>query len=127
MTNSLAKGVLAPLLDTQPLAQFRPMLPTGKPDEQGVLVPIKRIAVSPLAGDFALPAPIDLEGVPAPKTPDSPEGPTLRGLDVRQGLGDVPLHPAPEPCSNRLAACIHHSGNLSSSPTPLGPFHGECG
>lgn len=58
MTNSLAKGMLAPLLDTQPLAQFRPMLRTGKPDEQGVLVPIKRIAVSPLAGDFALPAPI---------------------------------------------------------------------
>jgi len=33
--------------------------------------PAERIAVQSLAGDFALPAPIDLEGVPAPKTPDN--------------------------------------------------------
>ena len=31
----------APLLNTQTLAKFKPMLRTGKPDEQGVLVPIK--------------------------------------------------------------------------------------
>ena len=35
-----------------------------------VAEPVERIAVPSLAEDFALPAPIDLAGVPAPKTPD---------------------------------------------------------
>ena len=33
--------MLAPLLDTQPLAPFKPTFGSGKPDEEGVLVPIK--------------------------------------------------------------------------------------
>lgn len=41
--------MLAPLLDTQPLAQFNPMIPTALWFHMSVLVPIKRIAVSPLA------------------------------------------------------------------------------
>ena len=71
---------------------------------------------NPSQGDFALPAPIDLAGVPAPKTPDNAVEaiswrPTLRGLDAAilpkmnhsqgpiatpktqlVGLGKLPLH-----------------------------------
>ena len=50
-----------------PVASPRPWLLQGV---EPVPEPIDRIADQPLAGDFALPAPIDLAGVPAPKAPD---------------------------------------------------------
>jgi len=50
-----------------PVASPRPWLFQGI---EPVPEPVERIAVQSLAGDFALPAPIDSEGVPAPEPPD---------------------------------------------------------
>ena len=50
-----------------------PLHPSGHGSFTGiepVSEPAKRIAVPPLAGDFASPCTLRLEGVPAPKTPD---------------------------------------------------------
>ena len=64
--------------------------------------PAERIAVPSLAGDFALPAPIDLAGVPAPKTPaHSMEATSWRRLHRDQGreLSCCPF-PGPIPSTN---------------------------
>ena len=50
-----------------PVASPRPWLFQGF---EPISEPVDRTAGQTLAGDFALPAPIDLVGVPAPKTPD---------------------------------------------------------
>ena len=51
------------------------------------------------------PPPARQGSVPAPLDPMTISSrPTLRRLDARQGLRDLPLHPAPEPCSNRVVA-----------------------
>lgn len=50
------------------------------------------------------PPPARQGSVPAPLDPMTISSkPNVRRLDAQQGLGDVPLHPAPEPRSNRLA------------------------
>src|SRR3546814_9755723 len=51
--------------------------------------------------------------VPAPIDPCT----TLRGLDARRGLGDMPLHPPPEPCSD--AASVASSGHVNAA-SPCG-------
>ena len=70
------------------------------------------------------PPPARQGSVPAPLDPMTISSrPTLRGLDARQGLGDLPLHPAPEPCSNRLLAPIRHGKpitDLRSGSRPTG-------
>lgn len=63
-----------------PVASPRPWLFQGI---EPILEPSDRIADQPLAGDFALPAPID----PFRKTMG-----LSRPLEPLAGLGDVPLH-----------------------------------
>lgn len=68
-----------------------------------VAEPVERIAVQSLAGDFALPAPIDLAGVPAPKTPDHFMETNPARIGCRQRVGAGPDQGAIAPTLNPLA------------------------
>lgn len=75
----MARGQLAPPVASPSRGSSRVLNPF---QSHQTVSPVKHSQ-----GDFALPAPIDLAGVPAPKTPDNAVEatswrPTLRGLDA---------------------------------------------